>query len=121
MANIYKRFKRKTKSSDSDLETISPEKEKEKSLSDEASLVDDVITDRPSEEDKIIKGLDMSQSVASHLQLILTKLEDLETKFESVVTTVNILMSKVEGRKKSGQSAKCNGERRCKRSGLPLS
>ena len=88
MANIYKLFKRKTRSSDSDLETISPEKEKEKSLCDEASLGDDVITDRPGEEDKIIEALDTSQTVASHLQLILRKLEDLETKFESVVTAL---------------------------------
>ena len=43
----------------------------------------------------------MSQTVASHLQLILSKLEDLETKFESVVTTVNILTSTVEGLKKT--------------------
>ena len=70
MANIYKRFKRKT---------TSPEKEKEKSL---------------------CEALDMSQTVSSHLQLILSKLENLETKFESVVTTVNILTSTVEGLKK---------------------
>ena len=74
MANIYKRFKRKNRTSDSDLETISPEEEKEKSLWDEALHVDDTITDSPSEEDKIIEALDMTQSVASQLQLILSKL-----------------------------------------------
>ena len=82
MANIYKRFKRKSRTSDSDLETISPEG-KQKSLWDEASHVDDAITDSPGEEDKIIEALDMTQSVASQLQLILSKLEALETKFET--------------------------------------
>ena len=61
MANIYKRFKRKKRTSDSDLETISPEEE-EKSLWDEASHVDDAITDSPGDEDKIIEALDMTQS-----------------------------------------------------------
>ena len=74
MANIYKRFKRKNRTSDSDLETISPEEEKERSLWDEALHVDDSITDSPGEEDKIIEALDMTQSVASQLQLILSKL-----------------------------------------------
>ena len=101
MANIYKRFKRKNRTSDSDLETISTEEEKEKSLCDEASHVHDAITDSPGEEDKIIEALDMTQSVASQLQLILCKLEALETKFETVVTTVNILTSTVEGLKKT--------------------
>ena len=55
MANIYKRFKRKNRTSDSDLETISPEEEKQKSLWDEASHMDDAITDSPGEEDKIIE------------------------------------------------------------------
>ena len=111
MANIYKRFKRKKRTSDSDLETISPE-EQEKSLWDEASHVDDAITDSPGEEYKIIEALDMTQSVASQLQLILSKLEALETKFETVVTTVNILTSTVDGLKKTVdkvQSAKCSG------------
>ena len=49
MANIYKRFKRKNRTSDSDLETILPEEEKEKSLCDEASHVDDAITYSPGE------------------------------------------------------------------------
>ena len=53
--------------SDSDLETIRPEEE-EKRLWDEASHVDDA--DSPGEEDKIIEALDMTQSVASQLQLI---------------------------------------------------
>ena len=87
--------------SDSDLETVSPEEEKEKSLWDEALHVDDTITDSPSEEDKIIEALDMTQSVASQLQLILSKLDALETKFETVVTTVNTLTSKVEDLKKT--------------------
>ena len=100
MENIYKRFKRKKRTSDSDLETISPEEE-EKSLWDEASHVDDTITDSPGEEDKIIEALDMTQSVASQLQLILSKLEALETKFETVVTTVNILTLTVDGLKKT--------------------
>ena len=96
MANIYKRFKRKKRTSDSDLETISPEEE-EKSLWDEASHVDDtMITDSPGEEDKIIEALDMTQSVASQLQLILSKLEALETKFETVVTTVEGLKKTVD-------------------------
>ena len=73
MANIYKRFKRKKRTSDSDLETISPEEEEEKSLWDEASHLDDtMITDSPGEGDKIIEALDMTQSVASQLQLILS-------------------------------------------------
>ena len=41
----------------------------------------------------------MTQSVASQLQLILSKFEALETKFEAVVTTINILTSTVEGLK----------------------
>ena len=53
--------------------------------------MDNAITDSPDEEDKIIEALDMTQSVASQLHLILKKLEALETKFETVVTTVNIL------------------------------
>ena len=101
MANIYKRFKRKNRTSDSDLETISPEEGKEKSLWDEASHMDDAITDSPGEEDKIIEALDMTQSVASQLQLILSKLEALETKFETVVTTVNTLTFAVEDLKKT--------------------
>ena len=101
MVNIYKHFKRKNRTSDSDLETISPEEEKEKSLCDEASHVDDDITHSPDEEDKIIEALDMTQSVASQLQLILSKPEALETKFETVVTTVNILTSTVDGLKKT--------------------
>ena len=96
MANIYKRFKRKNRTSDSDPETISPEK---KSVCDEDSHVDDAITDSPGEEDKILEALDMTQSVASQLQLILSKFEALETKFEAVVTTINILTSTVEGLK----------------------
>ena len=101
MANIYKCLKRKNGTSDSALETISPEEEKEKSLCDEASHVDDAITHSPGEEDKIIEASDMTQSVASQLQLILCKLEALETKFGTVVTTVNILTSTVEGLKKT--------------------
>ena len=54
MANIYKRFKKKNRSSDSDLETISPEEE-EKSLCDKASHMDNAITGSPGEEDKIIE------------------------------------------------------------------
>ena len=42
----------------------------------------------------------MTQSVASQLQLILSKLEALETKFETVVTIVTILTPTVEGIKK---------------------
>ena len=61
MANIYKRFKRKNRTSDSDLETISTEEGEEKSLCDEASHVDDAITHSPDEEDKIIEALDMTQ------------------------------------------------------------
>ena len=52
--------------------------------------MDDAIADSPDEEDKIIEALDMTQSVASHLQLILSKLVALETKFETVVTTIKI-------------------------------
>ena len=65
MGNNYKRFKRKKRTSDSDLETISPEEERDKSLCDEASHVDDAITDSPGKEDKFIEALDMTQSVAS--------------------------------------------------------
>ena len=101
MANIYKRFNRKNRTNDSNLETISPEEEKKKSLCDEASHVDDAITHSPGEEDKIIEALDMTQSVASQLQLILSKLEALETKFETIVTTVNILTTTVDGLKKT--------------------
>ena len=89
------------KKSDSDIETISPKEEKEKSLWDEASHVDDAIINSPGEEDKIIEASDMTQSVASQLQLILSKLEALETKFETVVTTVNTLTSTVEDLKKT--------------------
>ena len=63
--------------------------------------MDDAITDSPGEEDKIIEALDMTQSVPSHLQLILSKLVALETKFETVVTTINTLTSTVEGLKKT--------------------
>ena len=98
MANIYKRFNRKNRTNDSNLETISPEEEKKKSLCDEASHVDDAITHSPGEEDKIIEALHMTQSVVSQLQLILSKLEALETKFETIITTVNILTA-VDGLK----------------------
>ena len=60
MVNIYKHFKRKNRTSDSDLKTTSPEEEKEKSLCDEASHVDDAITHSPGEDDKIIEALDMT-------------------------------------------------------------
>ena len=59
--------------------------------------MDEVIIDSPGEVDKIIEALDMTQSVASQLQLILSKLEALETKFETVVTTVNIFTSTIDG------------------------
>ena len=94
MANIYKRFNRKNRTNDSNLETISPEEEKKKSLCDEASYVDDAITHSPGEEDKIIEALDMTQSVASQLQLILSNLEALETKF-SLKKTVDKVQSAV--------------------------
>ena len=61
--------------------------------------LDDAITDSLAEEDKILEALDMTQSVGSHLQLILIKLEALETKFETVVA-VNDSKSTVEGLKK---------------------
>ena len=89
--------KEKNRTSDSNLETRSPEEEEERSLCDEASHVNDAIADSLGKEDKIIEALDMTQSVASQLQLILSKLESLETEFETVVTTVNTLTSTVEG------------------------
>ena len=90
MANIYKRFKRKNRMSDSDLETILPEEEKEKSLCDESFARGRRHYLQPGRiQDNIIEALDMTQSVASQLQLILSKLEALETKFETIVTTVN--------------------------------
>ena len=52
--------------------------------------MDEVIIASPGEVDKIIEALDMTQSVASQLQLILSKLKALETKFETVVATGNV-------------------------------
>ena len=46
MANTYERFKGKNRTSDYDLETISPE---EKSVCDDGWHVDDAITDSPGE------------------------------------------------------------------------
>ena len=57
MGTIYKSFKRKKRTSDCDLETISSEEE-EKRLCDKASHVDITITDSLGAEDKIIEALD---------------------------------------------------------------
>ena len=105
MADFLNRFKRKSRSSDSDLETKSPEGKKRR-VCDESSPVlheDDAITlpDNTHEEDKILQALDMSQNIGFQLQQILNKLEALEAKFETVVTTVNNLTSTVEGLKKT--------------------
>ena len=56
--------------------------------------MDNAITDSPGKEDKIIEALDMTQSVASQLQLILSNLEALETKF-SLKKTVDKVQSAV--------------------------
>lgn len=61
MVHIYKRFKRKNRTSD--LETISPKEEEEKSLCDNASYMYNAITDSPGEQNKIIEALDMRQKM----------------------------------------------------------
>jgi hypothetical protein len=47
------------------------------------------MADSLGEENKILEALDMTQRVVSQLQLILSKLEALETKFDTVVAAVN--------------------------------
>lgn len=47
------------------------------------------MTDSLGEEDKILEALDRTQRVVSQLQLILSKPEALETKFNTAVAGVN--------------------------------
>ena len=104
MADLFKRFKRKNRTSDSDCEAKSPEG---KRVCDEITTVkdditdNDAITDNEREDDQILEALNMSENIGSKLQLILNKLEALEAKFETVVTTVNNLTVTVKDLEKT--------------------
>ena len=95
MGDLFNYPKRKTRTSNSDSETSSPEG---KRVCDEQKFVDafrgDAITDNNHEAEALAASRIM-EDVTKQLKLILCKLDGLETKLETVIETVSNLKTTV--------------------------
>ena len=95
MGDLFNWPKRKTRTSNSDSETNSPEG---KRICNEQNLVDafqgDAIADENQEAQVLVESRNM-EDVTKQLKLILCKLESLESKLETVIETVNNLKTTV--------------------------